>query len=109
MSLVEIILNSCGEVEKVKKIQGSLEACPDEDKLKLLTEKDISGRTPLHRAAERGHTEVVKALLEACPAENKFALLTEKDRSGSTPLCMAVIHGHEVGNAHLTVSNIKKY
>ena len=47
MNLVEIILNSCSEVEKLEKIQGLLEACPDENKLKLLTEKNRGGGTPL--------------------------------------------------------------
>ncbi len=46
------------------------------------------GETPLHQAADRGHTEVVKILLKA------GAKVNAKENRGNTPLHSAVSGGH---------------
>ncbi len=50
--------------------------------------KDKYGKTPLHRAAAKGHTEVVKYLVE------QKALVTSEDDDKLTPLFEAATNGH---------------
>ena len=50
----------------------------------------ISGQTPLHLAAERGHGEVVQVLLENGSEPDMV------DASGKTPLHMAALDGHHL-------------
>ena len=56
--------------------------------------KDVAEKTPLHSAAERGHTEIVKMILNVAEDKNP------KDKNGNTPLSLAKHRGH------LDVSNI---
>ncbi|KAF3937098.1 Ankyrin-1 [Dactylella cylindrospora] len=58
---------------------------------------DISGRTPLSRAAAAGHAEVVKILLEEGSEEDSlgFDLLDLEDSQGRTPLSWAAGNGHK--------------
>ena len=51
-------------------------------------EQDRGSRTPLHRAAEGGHIEVVEALLKA------GANLEAQDEGSGTPLHRAAKGGH---------------
>ncbi|PKK43480.1 hypothetical protein CI102_13756, partial [Trichoderma harzianum] len=51
--------------------------------------KDHDGRTPLSRAAEKGHRAAVSLLIE------RDADVNLADRDGRTPLWVAVENGHE--------------
>ncbi|WP_019236530.1 ankyrin repeat domain-containing protein [Wolbachia pipientis] len=60
----------------------------------LVKEKDINardryGRTPLHYAASKGHTEILRSLLDA------GAKFDEKDNVGMTPLCLAIVNDYQ--------------
>lgn len=46
-------------------------------------------RTPLHQAANKGHSESVQALLDC------GATVNSRDRNDVTPLHLAALHGHE--------------
>ena len=50
--------------------------------------KDVSGRGPLHHAAEQGHVKPVQLLLEAAAEKNL------QNTDGHTPLYSAASHGH---------------
>jgi ankyrin repeat protein len=75
--------------------------------VKLLIEKgaDVRARTseehglltPLHAAAEFGHTAVVEALLdpEHVPTDQRTDQLNAKNKNGSTPLHAAAEYGHD--------------
>ena len=49
--------------------------------------KDVEGRTPLHNAVMRGHTEVVGVLVHAGPP----SVLLSKDVLGCTPIHLAAV------------------
>ncbi|MBU6475912.1 MAG: ankyrin repeat domain-containing protein [Alphaproteobacteria bacterium] len=49
-----------------------------------IDEKDLNGNTPLNRAADLGHTEIVRALIE------KGADVNTKNLAGDTPLMSAI-------------------
>ncbi len=70
-----------GDIEKVKSLLA--------DDPSLLTSRDENQRTPLHRAASGGHTEVVKFLLE------KGADPTARDKWNITPTERAALKGHQ--------------
>ena len=48
-----------------------------------------NGKTPLHDAAEKGHTNVVRELLENCNTK-----INATNSMGRTPLMVAVMKGH---------------
>ncbi len=56
-----------------------------------MTACDRSGCSPLHRAASRGHAEVVRLLL----AQQQPALLELKDKRGHTAFHLAVLEQQE--------------
>ena len=60
-------------------------------------------RTPLSRAVENGHLEVVKLLLEKEGVE-----VDTKDRFGQTPLSFAAEDGHLEVVKLLTVATLSK-
>ena len=51
--------------------------------------QDKYGATPLHRAASRGHLDIVKVLLSANASPNMA------DGEGNTPLHLAADEGHK--------------
>ena len=51
--------------------------------------QDAYGQSPLHLAALRGHTSVVRYILAQLPAKKKDALF-QKDKNGRTPLDLAI-------------------
>ena len=69
---------------------------------------DISGRTPLARAAENGHTKIVRLLLA------KGANIESLDNEKRSALCLAAANGHKVvvklllkNNAQINVQDRK--
>ena len=52
------------------------------------THKDLDGNTPIHAAADKGHTDCLKALVTA------GGNLTAKDNYGKSPLHMATFKNH---------------
>jgi ankyrin repeat protein len=65
-----------------------LRRIPEEKVVALLNAKDETAKTPLHRAAQGGHTGVAELLLE------KGAVINASDDKGWTPLHVAAINGH---------------
>ena len=53
-----------------------------------LNAKDLSGDTPMHRAALEGYADNIKELLR------QKAKIDEKNNEGNTPLCEAAINSH---------------
>ena len=49
----------------------------------------VSGRTPLHNAARKGHKEIAELLIA------KGANLDAKDKDGTTPLHITTLFGHK--------------
>jgi ankyrin repeat protein len=74
----------CGEIHYAA-FDGNLQRIKDllKDNPKLVSTKDIVGRTPLHLAAQWGHKDVAELLLA------KGADVNAKDDDGGTPLHMA--------------------
>ena len=72
------------EAEEVRRIQAMIKDSPD-----LIAAKDYTGRSPLHRAAEKGQLVVATFLL------NNGAEVNSKDRNGLTPLHLATSQGHK--------------
>uniref|UniRef100_A0AAQ5YZ00 Ankyrin repeat domain 52 n=1 Tax=Amphiprion ocellaris TaxID=80972 RepID=A0AAQ5YZ00_AMPOC len=64
--------------------------------------RDSQGRTPLHLAASRGHTELLHTLLTA--AKKADPLDSMLDHRGYTPTHWAAYHGHE-GCLHILLEN----
>ena len=69
---------------------GSCEELVEQSNPNLKTANTMSGRTPLFRAAENGHEEVVRVLLERNDVN-----IDAVDRYGQTPLCVAAQRGHK--------------
>ncbi|XP_024370995.1 uncharacterized protein [Physcomitrium patens] len=67
----------------VKKLREALDMCPDP------SSTDYEGRTPLHLAAGKGHSECVALLVE------RGAEINIKDNDGVTPLLEALKGGHD--------------
>ncbi|KAL7903818.1 ankyrin repeat-containing domain protein [Trichoderma velutinum] len=61
----------------------------DDDLSSKANMKDHDGRTPLSRAAEKGHSAAVYTLID------RDADVNFKDRDGRTPLWLAIDNGHE--------------
>lgn len=81
----------CGKADVVKYLIQRLAAQGNEG---YITAVDIRGRTALHRAAAKGHVDVVEMLLAA---ENTDSVLLARDNiPRATPLHAAAYQGHEM-------------
>jgi ankyrin repeat protein len=72
------------EAEEVRRIRAMIKDSPD-----LINARDLGGRTPLHRAAEKGQLVVATFLLE------NGADVNAPDNNGQTPLHLAAANGHK--------------
>ena len=78
--------------------KGSIQVCgllAFYDTLKFTTQ-DVYGQTPLHLAALRGHTSVVRYILLHLSKKDKEILFV-KDKNGRTPLDLAIHKVRETG------------
>ena len=58
--------------------------------------KDVTGTSPLYRAASNGHQKIVEFLLVKSPMPyNSIADIDQKAHNGKTPLSIAAEYGHE--------------
>ena len=58
--------------------------------------KDVTGTSPLYRAASNGHQKIVEFLLDKSPMPyNSIADIDQKAHNGKTPLSIAAEYGHE--------------
>ena len=67
-----------------------------ESLMQFLSNQDNNGNTPLHRAANNGHTAIVNKILSAFgdDTERLMQFLSFKNNYGETPLHLAASEGH---------------
>ncbi|KAF1966367.1 ankyrin, partial [Bimuria novae-zelandiae CBS 107.79] len=75
-------------------------AMEDESALYLIQQADqilnkgaSNGKTPLRKAAARGHRDIVEAIFEKCNRD--MSVLLSKDKKGTTPLHAAAHNGRK--------------
>ena len=68
----------------------------DEQKLNILqqTKSEVAGMTALHKAAQRGHADVLKAVLSTLQSSDRLKLLMMRNDRNRTPLHLAALGGH---------------
>ena len=80
----------------MEKLRELLSKVTYEQKLDILqqTKSEVAGMTALHKAAQRGHADVLKAVLSTLQSSDRLIVLMAKDYMKRTPLHEAALGGH---------------
>ena len=81
------------DMEKLRELLSKL---TDEQKLNILqqTKSEVAGMTALHKAAQRGHAEVLNTVLFTLQSSDRLKVFLDKDYMKRTPLHEAASGGH---------------
>lgn len=74
-------------------VEQLLEGVSLEDKIKLLSQRNMFGDTALHVAAASGQNEIIDKLLEGLDVTQRGEFLRGKNHNGQTPLMLAASFG----------------